>query len=90
MCSRRLVCLNVLPVAADQVADSPCDKAPHAASVPNDMSFDDTTLTGAFDDMLAQFVAEPACDFVLQSSQLGFLDSDMGFPDSGFDGQQPF
>ena len=72
------------------VADSPCDKAPHAASVPNDMSFDDTTLTGAFDDMLAQFVAEPACDFVLQSSQLGFLDSDMGFPDSGFGGQQPF
>ncbi|OAG21758.1 hypothetical protein CC77DRAFT_933553, partial [Alternaria alternata] len=64
--------------------------APHAASVPNDMSFNDTTLTGAFDDMLAQFVAEPACDFVLQSSQLGFLDSDMGFPDSGFDGQQPF
>ncbi|KAL1801137.1 hypothetical protein ACET3X_001479 [Alternaria dauci] len=58
----------------------------HAASAPNDILYNDPMLTGTFDDILAQFVAEPACDFVLQSSQLGYLDSDMGFLSSSLSG----
>ncbi|KAG9188845.1 benzoate 4-monooxygenase [Alternaria panax] len=64
--------------------------APHKASAPDDIGYNDPTLTSTFDDMVAQLIAQPAYDFTFQSSQLGFLDSDMDFPDPAFGGQQLF
>jgi len=57
--------------------------------MPNDIMDDSTMLTDAFDELLAQFVTEPADNFLFQSSQLGFLDSDFSFPDSYYSSQHP-